>query len=190
MVWYIETRLVLQCHLGRDNCYAMACEAEYRFTLAIEPTCVLSGTEVLSAVEDAETKEVKPSPSIHLPFQTFEPVDLTFDLPLAPRQGTRSSNGCVILLHALGETDEFGDMTAFGFADPLLQLMRSAYFEHAQEVLTELIGSGQIQTSLTHLLELPLLLRSELLFGKHKEPGGFLGGKPLALGSRHRSRAR
>jgi len=55
--------------------------------------------------------------------------------------------------------------------------MRSALFEYAQEVLTELIRSGQIFTGLTHLIELPLLLRSELLFGKHKEKGGLVGRK-------------
>jgi hypothetical protein len=36
----------------------------------------------LGDIEDAETKEVKLSSSIHLPFNTFEPIDLTFDLPL------------------------------------------------------------------------------------------------------------
>ena len=140
-------------------------------------------------MEDSETKEVKLSPSIHLPFQAFEPIDLPFDLTLAPRQGTRSRNGCVILLHALGETFEFGHVTAFGCFDPILQVLRSAFSKDAQEILTELIGCGQILTRLTHLLELPELRRSELLFGKDEEPGGLLGRKPLALGSSHRSRA-
>ncbi len=131
----------------------------------------------LGGMENSEAEEVKPSPSIHLPFQTFEPIDLTFDLALAPRQRTCRINGCIILLHALGETCELGDMTAFGCSDPTRQLMRSALFEYAQEVLTELIRSGQIFTGLTHLIELPLLLRSELLFGKHKEKGGLVGRK-------------
>src|SRR5712692_217860 len=141
-------------------------------------------------MEDSEAEEVKLCPSIHLSFQAFEPIDLTFDLTLAPGQGTGCINGRIILLHALGKAFEFGYLTAFGCSDPLPQLMRSTFFEHAQEVLTELIGAGQLPTSLTHLIELPVLLRSELLFGKHKEPGGFLRGKPLALGSSHRSRAR
>ncbi len=128
-------------------------------------------------MEDAEAKEIKLSPSIHLPFQTFEPIDLPFDLPLAPRQGARSINGLIILLHALGETCEFGDMTAFGCSDPILQRMCPAFFEHVQEVLTELIRSGQLLTGLTHLLELPLLMSSELFFGKHKEKGGLVGRK-------------
>ena len=81
-------------------------------------------------------------------------------------------------------------MTAFGCSDPLLQLMCPAFFEHVQEVLTELICSGQVPTSLAHLLELPLLLSSELLWGKHKEPGCFLRRKSLALGGSHRKRAR
>ena len=42
----------------------------------------------LGGMEDAEAEEVKLSPSIHRSFQAFEPIDLTFDLPLAPRQGT------------------------------------------------------------------------------------------------------
>jgi hypothetical protein len=36
----------------------------------------------LGDIEDAETKEVKLSPSIHLPFNTFKPIDLPFDLAL------------------------------------------------------------------------------------------------------------
>ncbi len=81
-------------------------------------------------------------------------------------------------------------MTAFGRSDPIVQVLRFAFPKDAQEVLTELIRGGQILTGLTHLLELPLLSSSEFLFGKHKEPGCFLGGKPLALGSSHRGRAR
>jgi len=30
----------------------------------------------LGGMENSETEEVKPSPSIHLPFETFEPIDL------------------------------------------------------------------------------------------------------------------
>jgi hypothetical protein len=30
----------------------------------------------LGGKEDSEAKEIKLSPSIHLPFQTFEPIDL------------------------------------------------------------------------------------------------------------------
>ena len=36
----------------------------------------------LGGIEDAETEEVKPSPSIHLPFQAFQPIDLALDLSL------------------------------------------------------------------------------------------------------------
>jgi hypothetical protein len=110
--------------------------------------------------------------------------------PWQKAQGTRGRNSRVILLHALGETCEFGDVTAFGRFDPRLQVLSSAFSQHAQEVLTELIGTREILTGLTHVLELPLLLSSEFLFRKHKEPGCFLGRKPLALGSSHRGRAR
>jgi hypothetical protein len=82
---------------------------------------VVSPIEIeLGDMEDAETKEVKLSPAIHLPFQTLEPIDLAFDLTLAPGQGTCSINGRVILLNALGEPFEFSDRTAFGCIDPLL----------------------------------------------------------------------
>ncbi|HKF36643.1 MAG TPA: hypothetical protein VKB35_07035 [Ktedonobacteraceae bacterium] len=101
-----------------------------------------------------------------LPFQAFEPIDLPFDLTLAPRQGARSINGLIILLHARGETFKFRDMAAFGCSDPILQRMCPALFEHVQEVLTEFIRSGELLTGLAHLLELPLLMSSELLWGE------------------------
>ena len=81
-------------------------------------------------------------------------------------------------------------MTTGGCADPLFQLVRVAFFEQAQEVLTELIRSGEFLAGLTHLLELPLLLRCELLFGQHKKPGGLLRRKSPSLGSSHWSRTR
>ena len=87
-------------------------------------------------MENSEAEKVKLSSSIHLPFNTFEPIDLAFDLTLAPRQGTGSINGGVILLHTPSETFELSDMTAFGCSDPILQFMRSAFFENTQEVLT------------------------------------------------------
>jgi len=84
------------------------------------------------------------------------------------------------LLHALGETFEFGDMTAFGCSDPIFQVLRFAFSKDAQEVLTELIRCGQILTGLTHLLELPLLSSSEFLQQGSKQvaSGSFLYSHP------------
>ena len=65
---------------------------------------VLHSESRLGGIEDAKPEEVKPGPSIHLPFQAFQAIDLALDLSLAPRQGTRGINGLIILLHALGET--------------------------------------------------------------------------------------
>ena len=48
-----------------------------------EQAVLQSGTK-LSGMENSETKEVKPSPPIHLPFQTFKPIDLALDLSLTP----------------------------------------------------------------------------------------------------------
>jgi hypothetical protein len=42
------------------------------------------GKTRLGDMEDAETEEVKLSPSIHLPFQAFEPIDVPFNLTLIP----------------------------------------------------------------------------------------------------------
>ena len=96
---------------------------------------------------------------------------------VVPRQSTRGRNGRIILLYALSETFEFGDMADLGCCDPLFQILRSAIPEDAQEGLTQLIGRGQLPTSLTHLLKLLLLNRRKLLVGKHKEKGGLVGKK-------------
>ncbi len=68
-------------------------------------------------------------------------------------------------------------MTVFRFSDPILEFMRSAFFEDTQEALTELIGDRQILIGLTDLIELLLLIRSELLFREYKEKGGLFGEK-------------
>ena len=70
-------------------------------------------------MEDAETEEVKLSPSIHLPFQAFEPMDVPFHLTLIPRLRTRRLNRGVILLHALGNTFQFADSAPFGSSQPV-----------------------------------------------------------------------
>jgi hypothetical protein len=68
-------------------------------------------------------------------------------------------------------------MTPFGCYDPILQFVRFAFCEQAQEILTELIGRREIFVGLTHLIEWVLLLSCKLLFGKHKEKGGLAGRK-------------
>jgi hypothetical protein len=50
--------------------------------LTIGEQGVLHSETKLSGIEDAETEEVKPSPSVHLPFQAFKPIDLPFNLSL------------------------------------------------------------------------------------------------------------
>ncbi len=136
-------------------------------------------------MENAEAEKVKLSSSLHLPCNPFEPIDLALDLTLAPRPGTGSIHGRVILLHTPRETFELSAMTAFGCSDPILQFMRSAFFENTQEVLTELIRCAESLTRLTYLIELLLLMSSELLFGKYKEEGSLLRRKPLTFGCRH-----
>ena len=53
--------------------------------LTIGEQAVLHSETKLSGREEAEAEEVKPSPSIHLPFQAFKPIDLALDLSLTPR---------------------------------------------------------------------------------------------------------
>src|ERR1700730_14238829 len=63
------------------------------------------------------------------------------------------------------------DRTACGSPQPVLERLRLALFQHFHEVLTELICEGELLAGLTQLLDLPLLLGSELFFGKHKQLG-------------------
>jgi len=53
--------------------------------LTIGEQAVLYSETKLSGIEDSETEEVKPSPSILLPFQAFQAIDLALDLSLTPR---------------------------------------------------------------------------------------------------------
>ena len=53
--------------------------------LTIGEQAVLHSQTELSGREDSESEEVKPSPSIHVPFQAFQAIDLALDLSLTPR---------------------------------------------------------------------------------------------------------
>ena len=126
-------------------------------------------------MEDAETEEVKLSPSIHLPFQAFEPIDVPFHLTLIPWLSTRRLNRGGILLHALGETFQFADSAPFGSSQPVLERLRLVLFEESYEALTQLIRDGEFPACLTHLLNLPLLCSSQLLLSENKQKGGLVG---------------
>src|SRR5215471_11792803 len=76
----------------------------------------------LGSMQDTQSEEVKFRPTRPLSFQAFEPIDLAFDLPLIPSQGTRGSNGRVILQHALGEPVKFGDMADLSCINPCVQI--------------------------------------------------------------------
>lgn len=81
-------------------CYHRVGESRKNFPTNGEEVVTHQETR-LGSMENSEAKEIKPSPSIHLPFQTFEPIDLPFDLTLAPRQGARSINGLIIAARTL-----------------------------------------------------------------------------------------
>jgi hypothetical protein len=62
-------------------CYRRAGESRNNFPTNGEEAVSHQET-TLGGMEDSEAKEIKLSPAIHLPFNTFEPIDLPFDLTL------------------------------------------------------------------------------------------------------------
>ena len=127
-------------------------------------------------MEDAETEEVKLSPSIHLPFQAFEPIDVPFNLTLIPWLRTRRLNRGVIAARML-LARLFSSLIVLPLArlNQSLPRLRLVLFEESYEILTELIRDGEFLTCLTHLLNLPLLCSSQLLLSENKQKGGLVG---------------
>lgn len=62
-------------------------------------------------------------PPIHLPFHAFEPVDLPLDLTLIPRKRAGRGNGRSILLHTLGQADEFSNGALICSSEPVAELV-------------------------------------------------------------------
>src|SRR4051794_18007517 len=57
---------------------------------------------VSSMSEHPAAQQVEPGPSVHLPLDDLEPVDLTLDLAVAPRLGQRGAHRVLIAPEANG----------------------------------------------------------------------------------------
>jgi hypothetical protein len=104
-----------------------------------------------------------------------------FDLTLIPRLRTRRLKHGVIMLHALSDTFQVDESAPFSSSHPVLECMCLVLFEESDEVLTELIRTGELLACLTHLLDLSLLDSSQLLLSQHEQPGGSLGREPMTF---------
>lgn len=71
-----------------------------------------------SAVQESGLEEFKAGPTIHAAFQSFEPIDLPFDLPIAVRRFERGSNRVKIAVDPHGERLKFREATLSQFCQP------------------------------------------------------------------------
>src|SRR5215471_13605366 len=104
---------------------------------------------------------------IHLPFHTFETIDLPLDLTLIPRKRAGRSNGRSILLHAFRQADEFSNVALFCSLEPVAELVGCVVCQDVQKVLTQFIRESQIWTGLAELLSVAALLCSQLVAAFH-----------------------
>ncbi len=117
--------------------------------------------------QDAKSKQVKLSSPIHLPFETFEAMNLPFDLTLAPRQRARSTNRSHILLQTFCKTFQLGDPNLSCSSEPIVEFIGFASLEDGDEILAEVIGQGQLWTGLAELLDVSALLCIQVFFAHH-----------------------
>ena len=116
---------------------------------------------------------------IHLPFHTFEPIDLPLDLTLIPRKRTGRGNSRSILLHALGQADEFSNVALLCSSEPVAELVDFLLGKDLQKVLAQFIRQSQLWTRLAELLSVSALLCGQLVAAFHEVPGGLLRRNPL-----------
>jgi hypothetical protein len=64
-------------------------------------------------VQDTLTQQVKVSPTVHLAFQEFEPVDLPFGLSITPGSFQGSPDGSIVLFNTSSKALEHGNTGSF-----------------------------------------------------------------------------
>ena len=73
---------------------------------------VLSG-RCLALLEDAQPQEVEARSAVHLAFDELEPMDLTFDVALAPRQSERLAHSVEVSFKPSSEVRKAGPSCGF-----------------------------------------------------------------------------
>ena len=87
--------------------------------LVIEPKflrkSVRESARSLGGSHGSSLEQIELGPAVHLPLHQLQPVDLTFDLPVAPALRERRPYGPVVAAQALGEAAKLGRSAGGGW---------------------------------------------------------------------------
>lgn len=98
----------------------------------------------LVSVEDAQAQQVEAGTTIHLALEHLEPVDVTFDGSVAPRQAKCGHDGSLVSLNRKREAGECGVTRLFQPARPGRDV---ALADDAEELPGSLRVGGQVPVS-------------------------------------------
>jgi hypothetical protein len=110
---------------------------------------VLSVEKRSTGSQEAKSQRITVSPPIHLPFHTFEAIDLAFNLALTPGQRTSGSNRRTILLHTLRQADHLSYVALLRSSEPVAEFVGFLLHEYMHEVLAHL---DKVDTSVSYLV--------------------------------------
>ena len=92
-----------------------------------------------SMPEHPAAQQVEPGPSVHLPLDDLEPVDLALDLAVAPRLGQGGAHRVLIAPEAGGERRQGAGLR---LAQPAVERIGHLVLDHRHEAADEIDGGG------------------------------------------------
>lgn len=84
-------------------------------------------------IDNAGVEQVKVCLTIHLPFNGFQTVNLSFGLPSAPRQAKHVPHGRFVGEQAVCLILEIFNFTPFNFAQPIVEAIGAFFFNNILE---------------------------------------------------------
>jgi hypothetical protein len=141
-------------------------------------------------MKHTDSEEIKLSTTIRLPFNQFEAVDLSLDLPLRPGLIKSGPHGLFIVLQTSCETAYLCCVAGESLLEPLIKACRGMLVKKAPKAPRQFISRVEFSIMRSQLLQLFLLLLSEAFMGKITPPGDLSWSRKHivdegGLGSRH-----
>jgi hypothetical protein len=141
------------------------------------------------AIEDPLAQQIELRAAVHTPRDQFEPVDLSFRLPLTPGERQASHDSSLVLLQFGDEGGEFRPVTCRGIRQPLVQVVTAVGANHLREAMQQRASRVQLRMELAQHADDSRLFTARALGMRQQQSEGAARRQARRWGWRWQSRA-
>src|SRR5260370_34546267 len=120
----------------------------------------------LGASQHPLAQGLEACPSVGLPLQELEPVDLSLNLALAPFQREASFHGIIVVAQSLGKALQLRNAVLGDLFEPFIELFPLSLTQHRREDLDQFVRLSYLLISLREASQIGFLPIEALLFFK------------------------